>query len=143
MAVWQKFILIGILFLALVAVRFFETDLFYDPLIHFYEGNYLTQPPPKFQEWKLVLHTFFRFFLNTLLSLLILFTAFQRKQILRFSIVFFGAVGAILMILFIYFTLNMAPENYFTLFYIRRFLIQPIFIILLLPAFYYQKALKQ
>ncbi|HET8837478.1 MAG TPA: exosortase F system-associated protein [Flavobacteriaceae bacterium] len=143
MAIWQKIILIGILFLGMVTIRFFETQLFYDPLIHFYEGSYLTQPPPQFEEWKLILNTFFRFCLNTILSLLILFVAFRCRKIMKFSILFFGAACLLLMILFVYLVFNMAPENYFTLFYVRRFLIQPIFIILLLPAFYYQKALKK
>jgi exosortase F-associated protein len=32
--------------------------------------------------------------------------------------------------------------NKMTLFYIRRFLIQPIFLLLFLPAFYYQKKIN-
>jgi exosortase F-associated protein len=33
-------------------------------------------------------------------------------------------------------------ENNFVLFYIRRFLIQPLFLLLFIPAFFYQKRIK-
>jgi len=33
-------------------------------------------------------------------------------------------------------------HNNLILFYVRRFLIQPIFVILFIPAFYYQKQIK-
>lgn len=143
MSNFKKISIIFLLFLGIVAIRFFKTDLFYDPLIDFYEGNYLTQPPPKFEAWKLILHTSLRFWLNTLLSLLILWVAFQSKKIIRFSVAFFGISFIILIVLFAYFLFNMAMDNYFILFYLRRFLIQPLFIILLLPAFYYQKSISK
>ncbi len=143
METWKKIVIISVIFLGMIAIRFFETDLFYDPLIHFFEGSYLTQPPPEFNFWQLILYTSFRFWLTALLSLLILFVAFRSKKILRFSYLLFGTAFLVLIALFAYFLFNMAPENYFLLFYIRRFLIQPIFIILLLPAFYYQMSLKQ
>ena len=44
--------------------------------------------------------------------------------------------------LFLYFVLNPKQEDYFLFFNIRRFLIQPLMLLLLLPAFYYHKLKK-
>jgi exosortase F-associated protein len=50
--------------------------------------------------------------------------------------------GSILMISF-FFVLNFFGEqSKMILFYIRRFIIQPIFLLLFIPAFYYQKKVK-
>lgn len=138
-----KLVIIGFLFLLLVGVRFFETDLFYDPLIHFYEGNYLSGTMPNFNEWKLILHTAFRYGLNTFLSLLILWVAFQDVGTINFCLLFYGTVFVVLLMAFTYFVFTKNPENQFVLFYVRRFLVQPMFILLLLPAFYFQKHIKQ
>ena len=143
MKLFIKLVVIGFLFVLLACVRFFQTELFYDPLLHFYEGNYLTQKAPVFDETKLIWNTFFRYGLNTLISLLILYVAFRNKKIMKFSFAFYGIVLALLLLVFVYLIFNMAPENYFILFYVRRFLIQPLFILLLLPAFYYQQSLKK
>lgn len=143
MKLFFKIVSIGFFFVLLVCIRFFETELFYDPLIRFYKGNYLTQQPPVFEEWKLIWNTVFRYGLNTFISLLILWVAFRNKKTIKFAGWFYGIVFFILIVIFAYLVFNMNPKNYFTLFYVRRFLIQPLFILLLLPAFYYQESLKK
>lgn len=142
MKFFLKIAVMGFLFALLVCIRFFETELFYDPLIRFYKGNYLIQKPPVFEEWKLVWNTIFRYGLNTFISLLILWVAFRNKKVLKFAGWFYGVAFFILLITFAYLVFKMNPNNYFALFYVRRFLIQPLFILLLLPAFYYQQSLK-
>ena len=135
-----KVIFIGILFCVLTSIRFFELQLFYDPLIEFFHGNYLNGITPEFEFWKLVLHTTFRFLLNTSISLLILYIAFKDLGILKFSAVLYGILLVVLMLVFcIMLSQSDTMENFMPLFYVRRFLIQPILIILLLPAFYYYK----
>jgi exosortase F-associated protein len=52
-------------------------------------------------------------------------------------------LGSVLMISFIFILTFFGEENKMTLFYIRRFLIQPIFILLFIPAFYYQFEIKK
>ncbi|NBU81103.1 MAG: exosortase F system-associated protein, partial [Flavobacteriaceae bacterium] len=52
-------------------------------------------------------------------------------------------LGSILMISFVFVLTFFAEESKMTLFYIRRFLIQPIFILLFIPGFYYQKKIKK
>lgn len=135
-----KILLIIFLLGTLASIRFFETQLFYDPLIDFFQGKYLNGIKPEFEYWKLLIHTSMRFLLNTAISLLILFVAFKDGGILRFSGMLYGVLFISLMVVFsIMLSYADSIENYMPLFYVRRFLIQPILIILLLPAFYYYK----
>ncbi|MDR6301964.1 exosortase F system-associated membrane protein [Mesonia maritima] len=140
---WVKIVLVFCLFFLLVLIRFFEKDLFYDPLLTFYKGNYQYQSPPEMENFKLILNTFFRYLLNSGVSLLVLYVAFQKKAIIKFSLIFYCFIGALLMLFFSYLIFNFGKENYFLMFYVRRFLIQPLFILLLLPAFYYQYYIKK
>ncbi len=140
MKITIKIILIVLLFGLLVCIRFFEKSIFYDPLLAFYQGDYLKDVTPDFNLWKLVLSTAFRYGLNTFLSLLILYIAFKDKGILKFSIVLYLMVFVILMVIFAGMLFHVEDiQNFMPLFYVRRFLIQPLLIILLLPAFYYFK----
>ncbi|WP_339753005.1 exosortase F system-associated protein [uncultured Winogradskyella sp.] len=134
-----KYILLMVLFLGLVLIRTFEDILFYDPYLTFFENVYLYIDSPRREVAKLVLFTSLRFLLNTLLSLGILYVIFKDKNIIKFSVLIYGLAYVLLMIPFLYFVTNPKQEDYYLFFNIRRFLIQPIGLILLLPAFYYYK----
>jgi exosortase F-associated protein len=123
----------------LVAIRGFEDVLFYDPYLNFFENDYLYVDSPRREVAKLVLYTTFRFLLNTLASLGILFLIFKDKTIIKFSVLIYVVAYILLLIPFLYFVINPKQEDYYLFFNIRRFLIQPILLILLLPAFYYHK----
>lgn len=130
----------GIAFLAflLVAIRFFESTLFYDPLLLFFKSA-PNGVLPEFDTFKLVLHITFRFVLNTLLSLGVLWLAFESTEIIKLSTFFYGLFFVILVFLFIWALGSSEAGQHMTLFYIRRFLIQPILLLILIPAFYFQK----
>ena len=129
-----------LLFAVLAAIRFYESELFYDPLLNFFKSDYLNNITPQFKFGKLVTYTALRFFVNTIVSLGILYIAFRDISILKFASLLYTIFFLILLLIFIGMLLQISDiENYMPLFYIRRFLIQPIFIILLLPAFYYYK----
>ena len=135
---WNVFIAILLLSL-LVAVRAFESQLFYDPFLVYFEGDYIKLPLPEFDGLQLFFGLSFRFFLNTMLSLGIIYALFKDKGMILFVsilylILFVGLILAFFCIL--HFFKN--QEN-LLLFYVRRFLIQPLFLILFLPAFYYQR----
>lgn len=134
-----RYIFVVILFLMLVAIRGFEDVLFYDPYLNFFENDYLYVDSPRREVAKLVLYTTFRFLLNTLASLGILFLIFKDKTIIKFSVLIYVVAYILLLIPFLYFVINPKQEDYYLFFNIRRFLIQPILLILLLPAFYYHK----
>ncbi len=132
-----RYIFVVLLFLILVAIRGFEDVLFYDPYLNFFENDYLYVDSPRREVVKLVLFTTYRFLLNSLASLGILFLIFNDKTIIKFSALIYAVAYVLLLIPFLYFVINPKQEDYYLFFNIRRFLIQPIFLILLLPAFYY------
>lgn len=129
-----------ILFGLLILVRFLEAELFYDPLLYFFKQDYLNQKVPDVEFGKLLLHTSYRYLLNTAISLLILWAAFRDRDVIKFSVVLYAFAFLILLPWMGWLVANATPEsNYNILFYVRRFLIQPLFVLLLLPAFYYHK----
>lgn len=142
-----KLLKIGIillLFMALSMIRFFEESLFYDPLLAYFKGGYLEENQlPTLELWKLLVSISFRFWLNTVISLVVLYVAFEEIEVVKFSILFYAMVYVILLGIYFHLLLHYDPNQYLSLFYVRRFLIQPLFVILLLPAFYYQSQIKK
>lgn len=133
----SNILIAGFLFLLLVAVRFFE-HYFYDPLQNYFEYDYLHTKLPEINTVKLLFHISLRYLLNAVISLGIIWVAFRNKNYINFSIYFFSVAFLILIIAF-WFSIQTQFENYYLFgFYVRRFLIHPVFIIVLLPAFYYQ-----
>lgn len=131
-------ILIGLL----IAIRAFEDNLFYDPFLDYFKGNYANAPLPVVNPIKLFLSIGFRYYLNSIISIGILYVIFKDTKIAKFSILLYMVFGSVLMIAFFFIMLKLGESNKMYLFYTRRFLIQPIFLILFLPAFYYQKKIK-
>lgn len=134
-----KYILLLILVMMLILIRFFEDVLFYDPYLEFFQNDYLYMDSPRREVAKVFGFTTLRFVLNTLISLAILFVVFKDKSIIKFSVLIYAIAFVVIMVLYLYFVVNPNQEDYYLFFNVRRFLIQPIFLILLLPAFYYHK----
>ena len=135
---WSLFLI-----LLLILIRAFETTLFYDPFLNYFKDEYANLPFPKINIFKLFFSMGMRFYLNSVISLFLLYVIFKDTQIVKFTALLYMVLGSVLMISFI-FTLNFfGEESKMTLFYIRRFLIQPIFILLFIPGFYYQKQIKK
>lgn len=128
-----------LLFIALVLVRAFENNLFYDPFILYFENDYLHKAIPNFSGRNLLFSMTFRYFLNTIISLAIIYIAFQNKDFVKFAIKFYVFAFVILMITFLIILKGELAHGYLFAFYIRRFLIHPLFVLLLLPAFYYKQ----
>ena len=134
----QKLIVISGLIGLLVLVRQYEYRFFYDPFMYFFEQNYqsgnsLTIPN------KLFANVFFRFLVNTAISLVILWVAFRNKGIIKFAGLIYAAFFVVLFPLFVYLMQNVEPDDYLAAFYVRRFLAHPVLILILLPAFFYYK----
>lgn len=137
-----KYFLVFLLFGALVLVRMFAEELFYDPLISFFKSDYHTEPLPDVNLWKLLANVSFRFWINAVISLAILWILFKKKSILQFSGWLFLMVFLGLSIAFSILLHTSETGQHLVLFYVRRFLIQPILILLLIPAFYFQKRIQ-
>lgn len=140
---YKKYSVLFLLFLVLVLIRAFEDKIFYDPYLEFFKEDYLSLDSPRREVLKLVLFTTLRYVLNTITSLAILYVFFKDKSIVKFSMLLYSVAYVLLILLFLYFVLNPKQEDYIMFFNIRRFLIQPILLILLLPAFYYNRLQKQ
>ncbi|WP_299337208.1 exosortase F system-associated protein [uncultured Psychroserpens sp.] len=136
------YILLLVLFGLLVLIRVFENELFYDPYLLFFQSDYLSMDYPRREILKLSLYTTLRYVLNSVISLGIIYLFFKDKSIVKFSILVYVIAYLILMVFFLYFVINPSQDDYYLFFNFRRFLIQPIFLLLLVPAFYYYK-LKQ
>ncbi len=131
----------GISFLVffLVLIRYFESWLFYDPLLEFYHSDYLKDRTPYFETLELLLNVFYRFFLNSLISLAIIYVAFLDRSILKFSFLLYVILFLVGFPVLMFLVLTIENHNFLALFYVRRFLIHPVFVIILLPAFYYYR----
>ena len=133
-----KIILVFVGLLLLVLVRLYEGSLFYDPLLQFFKTDHTTQPLPEFETGKLILNIGLRYLLNGIISIGILWVIFQKKGVVKFSLLLYGILLILLLIIFVVLLKISETGQHLPLFYVRRFLIQPLFLLLLVPAFYLQ-----
>ncbi len=134
-----KYILLFLLFSLLILIRVFEDELFYDPYLMFFQNDYLYIDSPRREVLKVTLFTTLRYVLNSVISLGILYVIFKDKSIIKFSAIIFALAFVILIAIYLYFVVNPRQEDYYLFFNVRRFIIQPIILMVLLPAFYYHK----
>ena len=133
-------ILFSLFFLCLLfLIRAFETTLFYDPLIHYFKYDYLHQKIDDIDSWCLLVNLFYRYLLNSTISLGLIWILFKRKDYMKFSGVFFVLAFIILIPVFLFLLKDNFQRGYLLLFYVRRFIIQPLFLLLLVPLFFYEK----
>ncbi|TRX03912.1 exosortase F system-associated membrane protein [Flavobacterium gawalongense] len=126
----------------LVLVRAFENQLFYDPFLDYFKNDFNNLPLPNFNSFQLSLGLLFRYTLNTVISLGIIYVFFKDIVMVKFAFVLYYFFFMILIVVFFYMIYFTREHHNLFLFYIRRFLIQPIFVLLFVPAFYYQKQNK-
>ena len=133
-----KVAVIGALVGLLVLIRMYEYRFFYDPFMYFFEQSYRDgtqfEVPAEYY-----FNVFLRFMLNTLVSLIILYVTFESKGMIKFALIIYAGFFLVLFPLFIYLMMHVQPEDYLAAFYVRRFLVHPVLILILLPAFYYYK----
>jgi exosortase F-associated protein len=124
----------------LFLIRAFETTLFYDPLIDYFKNDYLHQKIDDIDSWRLLINLLYRYLLNSIISLGLIWILFKRKDYVKFSGVFFVLAFIILIPVFLFLLKDNFQRGYLLLFYVRRFIIQPLFLLLLVPLFFYQKS---
>jgi len=138
----SRYIVLFVLFGLLVLIRLFENELFYDPYLIFFQNDYLYIDNPRREVFKLTLFTALRYGLNSLISVGVLYVIFRDKGIVKFSTLIYVVSFVILIAIYLYFVINPRQQDYYMFFNMRRFLIQPIILLVLLPAFYYYKLKK-
>lgn len=132
---------IGLL-LCFVLLRFNEDFLFYDPFLAYFRSDFNHMPLPDFDVFRLILNLVFRYGLNMIISLALIYVIFKDKMMVQFSFFLYLIAFVVLLIAFFGVIELYGSHNNFLLFYVRRFLIQPVFVLLFIPGFYYQKLRK-
>lgn len=126
-----------IIVLCFVLIRALEASLFYDPFLQYFESDFSSAPFPNLDVFRLFCNLLFRFALNTVLSLMLIYVLFKDLEILKFTgylfLFFFLILFSMFFIIIQYF-----QDSSWALFYVRRFIIQPLLVLLFIPAFYYQ-----
>lgn len=132
-----RWIIVGILIFGLILVRKYETQLFYDPLLDFFHQDFSNIEFPQIDLSKHFVSIGFRYGLNSLISGLIIWFLFLDKKVLMFSVI----------VLIFFFLIFLVPYYYFIEtefeilptagFYVRRMLIQPVMLLVLVPAIWY------
>ncbi len=137
-----KYITASIILAGFLLVRFYEKKILDDGLFDFFENDYLTENLPPVSLSKLLLADSLHYGLNVLLSILFLKLIFKQKQLIGFLSLLFLLFYVLLIIFLFLAVIFYKPGHYLFLFYIRRLLIQPIFLFLLIPALFVQQKSK-
>ncbi|WP_428223557.1 exosortase F system-associated membrane protein [Flavobacterium sp.] len=123
--------------LVLALIRLFESEWFYDPFINYFKGEFIQKPYPEINVLHLSLHLMLRYFLNALLTLAMIYVLFRSKSMLKMTAFLLILFYCVLFIAFFILLFFFDESHAMTLFYVRRFIIQPLFLLLFVPAFYY------
>lgn len=140
---YKKEIALSLMLVFLLAlIRMFE-EHFYDPFLAYFRSDYMEKPFPQYDSFKLFFSLFLRYSLNSLISIAIIQVLFKDLGLSKFAGILY-LVFFILLIAVFFSILNFSDqENNLLLFYVRRFLIQPLFLLLFVPAFFYQNKISK
>lgn len=136
---YLQWIFVFIFTFCLIGVRMVENQIFYDPFLDFFKSNIQQEKFPSFDWGKIIFSHILRFLLNLIFSLGVIYFLFLNKKwtiqtggLIILSFIFFFPIY--LYCLYSHFEFG----ELFT-FYIRRIIIQPIPLLVLIPMFYYLK----
>lgn len=127
----------------LVGVRVMENKLFYDPFLDYFHEGTKDIRVPVFEWGKLIGGHLFRFVLNLFFSCLIIQGLFENKQWTTQGALMMVIVFAIAFPIYLFCIQNKFEIGYLFSFYMRRFVIQPLIILLIVPMFYYRKQIEK
>jgi len=127
----------------LIAVRGLEDKIFYDPFLAYFKLADESASFPQFVWAKLIFSYLFRFGLNTFFSLVIIHFLFQNKEWTKQAFILILLVFAIVFPIYLFCIYDEFRFGYLFSFYVRRFVIQPLTLILIIPIFYYRKKMIQ
>ncbi|QCX52979.1 exosortase F system-associated protein [Elizabethkingia sp. JS20170427COW] len=133
-----RILLFIISLIALVGVRFVEDRIFYDPFLQYFHQlgvDYF----PSFDWGKLILSHLFRFGLNLLFSCGIIYALFWKKKWVRLNIIIMLFSFLIIFPLYLWCLKTEMSIGHLITFYLRRFVIQPILLLLIIPTIFYEE----
>jgi exosortase F-associated protein len=138
-----NWILVFVGILGLVSVRFLEDKIFYDPFLAFFKGDYKVAQIPEFLWGKLIISHFFRFFLNLFFSAVVIHFMFLNKKWTLQAVVLITVAFLFFFPIYLWCLYTKMEIGYLFTFSVRRFIIQPIILLLIIPIFYYRKKLMK
>ena len=124
----------------LIGVRYLENVLFYDPFLDYF-ANIGNPAFPHFEWVRLISSHLFRFLLNLIFSLGIVHFLFLNKKWTVQAMVLITLSFFIFFPIYLYSVYTEFSFGNLFSFYIRRFVIQPLPVLLIVPLFYYRKNL--
>lgn len=138
-----KWFLVALGVFGLIAVRMLEDRLFYDPFQAYFHLANEHAIFPNFEWSPLIFGYIFRFFLNLALSTFIVHIIFNNKRWTLQAAVLIIVVFLITFPIYLYCIHTRFEIGYLFSFYMRRFVIQPLILLLIIPLFYYRSHLAQ
>ncbi|KQS95269.1 exosortase F system-associated protein [Chryseobacterium sp. Leaf394] len=126
----------------IVSVRIFEDSLFYDPFLNYFHDATKNAQFPEFDWLKLILSHLFRFILNLISSCIIIHFIFKNKSWTVQGAILIAIIFSITFPIYLYCVSDRFEVGYLFSFYIRRFVIQPLILLLIIPLFYYRRQLQ-
>lgn len=126
----------------LVAVRVLEDRIFYDPFLDYFRKADKHFAFPDFEWGKLILNYLFRFLLNLIFSVIAVHFIFKRKDRTIQAAILILLVFAITFPIYLYCISTKFEIGYLFSFYMRRFVIQPLVLLLIIPMFYYRRKME-
>ena len=136
----MKWLLVALCIIGLVGVRVLENKIFYDPFLDYF-ANIGNPAFPQFEWTRLIGSHLFRFLLNLIFSLGIVHFLFLNKKWTFQAMVLITLSFALFFPIYLYSVYTEFSFGNLFSFYIRRFVIQPLPILLIVPLFYYRKNL--
>ncbi|MFL9834727.1 exosortase F system-associated membrane protein [Chryseobacterium terrae] len=132
-------VLIGIC--GLVSVRILEDQIFYDPFLKYFHQSDHQLAFPDFEWGKLIISNIFRFALNLFFSCIVIHFLFKNKDWTIQGAVLILIIFVITFPIYLYCISDKFEIGHLFSFYMRRFVIQPLILLLIIPLFYYRKQL--
>lgn len=123
----------------LIGVRMMEDRIFYDPFLNYFHEANKNIPFPEFEWGRLVFSHLFRFILNLFFSCVIIHFLFKNKEWTVQGAVLISMIFAITFPIYLFCICDRFETGYLFSFYMRRFVIQPLILLLIVPLFYYRR----
>jgi len=130
-------VIIGIF--GLICVRILEDQIFYDPFLNYFHEANKSISFPEFEWGKLIISHVFRFLLNLFFSCVIIHFLFKNKDWTIQGAILITIIFVITFPIYLFCISDRFDIGYLFSFYMRRFVIQPLIILLIIPLFYYRK----
>lgn len=137
-----RYLIIFLSVVCIISIRGFQSALFYDPYIIFFENNFQNLEKPLYNSLEFYLNISLRYFVNAILSIVIIAFLFNKAALIKFLLLLYGLLFLIFISL-LYFFLEVYFIDWQIVFYVRRFLIQPLLLILFIPGFYFQEIVSK